>query len=102
LATGASDDSRALVPRHWIFGGSGTVAGTLLGWLSLAILNNGLTRISEYRIFDQSVSSVARELSGMLTGVLLIAALAIGTVMKTLAVRRTLKQSLGNTNPTHS
>ena len=85
-----------------IFGGSGTVAGTLLGWLSLAILNNGLTRISEYRIFDQSVSSVARELSGMLTGVLLIAALAIGTVMKTLAVRRALKQSLGNTNPTHS
>jgi hypothetical protein len=70
--------------------------------LSLAILNNGLTRISEYRIFDQSVSNVARELSGMLTGVLLIAALAIGTVMKTLAVRRTLKQSLGNTNPTHS
>lgn len=85
-----------------IFGGSGTVAGTLLGWLSLAVLNNGLTRISEYRIFDQSVSSVARELSGMLTGVLLVAALAIGTVVKTLAVRRALKQSLGNTNPTHS
>ncbi len=85
-----------------IFGGTGTVAGTLLGWLSLAILNNGLTRISEYRIFDQSVSSVARELSGILTGVLLIAALAIGAVMKTLAVRRALKQSLGNTNPTHS
>jgi rhamnose transport system permease protein len=83
-----------------IFGGTGTVAGTLLGWLSLAILNNGLTRISEYRIFDQSVSSVARELSGMLTGVLLIAALAIGTVMKTLAVRRALKQSLGSSNPT--
>jgi rhamnose transport system permease protein len=85
-----------------IFGGSGTVAGTLLGWLSLAILNNGLTRISEYRIFDQSVSSVARELSGMLTGVLLIAALAIGTVMKTLAVRRALKQSLENSKATHS
>jgi rhamnose transport system permease protein len=85
-----------------IFGGTGTVAGTLLGWLSLAILNNGLTRISEYRIFDQSVSSVARELSGMLTGVLLIAALAIGTVMKTLAVRRALKQSPENSRPTHS
>jgi ribose/xylose/arabinose/galactoside ABC-type transport system permease subunit len=85
-----------------IFGGSGTVAGTLLGWVSIAILNNGLTRISEYRIFDQSVSSVSRELSGMLTGFLLIAALAIGTLMKTLAVRRSLKQSLGNTKPTHS
>ena len=85
-----------------IFGGSGTVAGTLLGWVSLAILNNGLTRISEYRIFDQSVPSVSRELSGMLTGFLLIAALAIGTLMKTLADRRSLKQSLGNTKPTHS
>jgi rhamnose transport system permease protein len=85
-----------------IFGGTGTVAGTLLGWLALAILNNGLTRISEYRIFDQSVSSVARELSGMLTGVLLIAALAIGTVMKTLAARRALKQSLENSKATHS
>lgn len=87
-----------------IFGGSGTVAGTLLGWVSLAVLNNGLTRISEYRIFDQSVASVSRELSGMLTGFLLIAALAIGTLMKTLAVRRALKQSLAEkpSKPIHS
>lgn len=77
-----------------IFGGSGTVAGTLLGWISLAILNNGLTRISDYRIFDQPVASVARELSGLLTGLLLLAALAIGASTKTLAVRRARKQSL--------
>lgn len=82
-----------------IFGGSGTVAGTLLGWIALAILNNGLTRISDYRIMDQPVASVARELSGLLTGLLLLAALAIGATMKTLAVRRARKQSLSKTTP---
>lgn len=87
-----------------IFGGSGTVTGTLLGWVSLAILNNGLTRISEYRILDHPIASVAQELSGMLTGFLLIAALALGSVMKTLAVRRALKQSLAAipSNPANS
>ncbi len=82
-----------------IFGGSGTVAGTLLGWVALAILNNGLTRISDYRIMDQPVASVARELSGLLTGLLLLAALAIGALTKTLAVRRARKQSLAKLTP---
>lgn len=77
-----------------IFGGSGTVSGTLLGWVSLAILNNGLTRISDYRIMDQTVASVARELSGLLTGLLLLAALAIGAATKNLASRRARRQSL--------
>ncbi len=76
-----------------IFGGSGSVCGTLLGWISLAILNNGLTRISSYKIFDQPVASVARELSGLLTGLLLLSALAIGALTKTLAVRRSRQQS---------
>ena len=76
-----------------IFGGSGTVGGTLLGWIALAILNNGLTRISDYRIMDQPVASVARELSGLLTGLLLLVALALGALTKTLAVRRARKQS---------
>jgi rhamnose transport system permease protein len=76
-----------------IFGGSGSVAGTLLGWLALAILQNGLTRISDYRILEQPVSAVARELYGMLTGVLLLAALALGAATKTLAARRARKQS---------
>lgn len=82
-----------------IFGGSGTLVGTLLGWVALAILNNGLTRISDYRIFDQPVASVARELSGLLTGLLLLAALAIGASTKTLAVRRARKQSLSKVTP---
>ena len=87
-----------------IFGGSGTVAGTLLGWVALAILNNGLTRISDYRIMDQPVASVARELSGLLTGLLLLAALAIGASTKTLAVRRARRQSLAKptSNPATS
>jgi len=82
-----------------IFGGSGTVAGMLLGWVALAILNNGLTRISDYRIFDQPVASVARELSGLLTGLLLLTALSLGALTKTLAVRRAGKQSFANTSP---
>lgn len=59
-----------------IFGGSGNVPGVALGWLALAILNNCLTRISDYEIMGEKISSVARELSGMLTGLLLLAALA--------------------------
>jgi rhamnose transport system permease protein len=85
-----------------IFGGSGSVAGTLLGWMALAILQNGLTRISDYRILDQPVSGVARELYGMLTGGLLLAALALGTATKTFAVRRARKQSSSNSSPNPS
>ncbi len=76
-----------------IFGGSGNVSGTMLGWIALAILNNGLTRISDYEILGEKVSSVARELSGLLTGLLLIAALALAICMKALAARRALKQT---------
>lgn len=74
-----------------IFGGAGNVSGTVLGWIALAILNNGLTRISDYEILGEKVSSVARELSGLLTGLLLLAALAVST--KTLALRRSRKQT---------
>jgi len=76
-----------------IFGGSGNVSGTVLGWIALAILNNGLTRISDYEIFGQKISSVARELSGLFTGLLLIAALALAIGMKALTARRSAKQT---------
>jgi len=76
-----------------IFGGSGNVSGTVLGWIALAILNNGLTRISDYEIFGEKISSVARELSGLLTGLLLIVALALAIGMKALAVRRSAQQT---------
>ena len=47
-----------------IFGGSGTVHGTLLGLAALALLQNGL------RLSDQPT-----ELAGILTGVLLLGAI---------------------------
>ena len=75
-----------------IFGGSGTVAGTLLGYLAIAILNNGLSRITAYQLFDQPIASIARELSGVLTGVLLLLALAVTPIAKNLASRRSRRQ----------
>ncbi|MCW1883796.1 ABC transporter permease [Luteolibacter flavescens] len=71
-----------------IFGGSGTIAGTLLGYLAIAILNNGLKRITAHEIFDRPISSVSNEMSGMLTGVLLLVALAAVPVLKSIAARR--------------
>lgn len=75
-----------------IFGGSGTVCGTLLGYIAVAILGNGLSRITAYQLFDQPISSIARELSGMLTGVLLIVALAVTPIARILATRRSRRQ----------
>ena len=71
-----------------IFGGSGTVAGTLLGYLAVAILNNGLKRITDFEVFGKTISSVSNEMSGMLTGLLLLLALAVIPITKALAARR--------------
>jgi ribose/xylose/arabinose/galactoside ABC-type transport system permease subunit len=54
-----------------IFGGVGTVHGTMLGVVAVALLTNGLSRIL-------SITNISRELSGMLTGALLVLALAGG------------------------
>jgi rhamnose transport system permease protein len=64
-----------------IFGGTGTVHGTLLGVAAVAVLANGLSRIL-------SIMSVSRELSGILTGALLLLALAAGALTKALSERR--------------
>jgi rhamnose transport system permease protein len=64
-----------------IFGGFGTVHGTLLGVAAVAILGNGLSRILE-------ISHISRELSGMLTGALLLLALAAGVLVKKWSERR--------------
>ncbi len=69
-----------------IFGGVGTVPGTLLGVAAIAILSNGLGRIP-------ALISVSRELSGMLTGALLLTALAGGALTKFLAERRQRRQA---------
>jgi rhamnose transport system permease protein len=68
-----------------IFGGIGSVHGTLLGVAALAVVNNGLTRVP-------SVMNVASELSGVLTGALLIAALSLGALPKQLAAWRARRQ----------
>jgi rhamnose transport system permease protein len=64
-----------------IFGGVGSVHGTLLGVAALAVLNNGLTRVPAFM-------NIASELSGVLTGALLIVALALGALPKHLAAWR--------------
>lgn len=64
-----------------IFGGTGSVHGTLLGVAALAVLTNGLTRVP-------GTMNVAGELSGVLTGVLLILALAAGALPRLLHERR--------------
>ena len=53
-----------------IFGGSGSVHGTLLGVAAIALLNNGLVH-----------ARAPREMAGMLTGLLLLLALSASTVV---------------------
>jgi rhamnose transport system permease protein len=74
-----------------IFGGVGSVHGALLGVAALAVLNNGLTRVP-------AVMNVASELSGVLTGALLIVALSLGTLPKQLAAWRARRQIAGHSS----
>lgn len=60
-----------------IFGGRGSVIGTILGWLAIAILQQGLT-----------LSDWPKELAGILTGALLIAAIVLNQLLVRLSARR--------------
>jgi ribose/xylose/arabinose/galactoside ABC-type transport system permease subunit len=64
-----------------IFGGVGSVHGTLLGVAAIAVLNNGLVHVRQ-----------PREMAGMLTGLLLILALSSSVIPKMLASLRSHRQ----------
>jgi rhamnose transport system permease protein len=65
-----------------IFGGIGSVHGTLLGVAAIAVLNNGLVHARQ-----------PREMAGMLTGALLLAALSASALPKLLAKIRPSRHS---------
>ena len=67
-----------------IFGGTGTVPGTILGVAAIAVLNNGLVH-----------ARLPREAGGVLTGVLLIATLTASVLPKRFASRRGSRQNAG-------
>ncbi len=69
-----------------IFGGIGSVHGTLLGVAAVAVLANGLSRIL-------SIMAISRELAGILTGALLLLALAAGALTKALSERRSKRSA---------
>jgi len=66
-----------------IFGGRGSVTGTLLGVAVVAVLKNGLPTLPAVIRLN-----AAEEMSGLLTGALLLIALALGTAPKLLSLRR--------------
>ena len=65
-----------------IFGGIGSVHGTVLGVAAIAVLNNGLVHARQ-----------PREVAGMLTGLLLVLALTSSTLPKLLATLRVRRQT---------
>jgi rhamnose transport system permease protein len=72
-----------------IFGGVGTIYGTLLGIVALAVLSNGIKRIPT--VLETGIGG---ELASLLTGALLLLALAAGALTKALSARRATAQSL--------
>jgi ribose/xylose/arabinose/galactoside ABC-type transport system permease subunit len=66
-----------------IFGGTGTVHGTLLGVAAIAVLKNGLACLPVVMQMN-----AAEEMSGELTGVLLLLALALPKILSNLRARR--------------
>ncbi len=66
-----------------IFGGVGSVHGTLLGVAAIAVLNNGLVHARQ-----------PREVAGLLTGLLLVVALAGPALAKMLVTRRSRRHTV--------
>jgi rhamnose transport system permease protein len=75
-----------------IFGGIGSVHGTILGVAAIAVLSNGLVHARQ-----------PREVAGILTGVLLLLALTASALPKILTSLRPRSQTLSsNTQPANS
>jgi rhamnose transport system permease protein len=75
-----------------IFGGIGSVHGTILGVAAIAVLSNGLVHARQ-----------PREVAGILTGALLLFALTSSTIPKLLTTLRSRHQTLpSNTQPANS
>ena len=75
-----------------IFGGIGSVYGTILGVAAIAVLSNGLVHALQ-----------PREVAGILTGFLLLLALAASALPKILTARLPRRQTLpSNTQPANS
>jgi len=75
-----------------IFGGIGSVHGTILGVAAIAVLSNGLVHAHQ-----------PRELAGILTGALLLLALTTSAIPKILTTLRSRHQTLpSNTQPANS
>ncbi len=73
-----------------IFGGSGSVHGTLLGVAAIAVLKNGLACLPVVMRMN-----AAEEISGLLTGALLLLALTGSVLPKMLSTFRSRRQSVG-------
>jgi rhamnose transport system permease protein len=75
-----------------IFGGIGSVHGTIIGVAAIAVLSNGLVHAHQ-----------PRELAGILTGGLLLLALTASALPKILTTLRPRSQTLpSNTQPANS
>jgi ribose/xylose/arabinose/galactoside ABC-type transport system permease subunit len=71
-----------------IFGGTGSVVGTLLGVAAIAVLKNGLACLPAVMRLN-----AAEEMAGLLTGALLLLALAAGILPRMLAHRRARRRA---------
>ena len=71
-----------------IFGGTGTVHGTLLGVAAIAVLKNGLACLPVVMRMN-----AAEEMSGLLTGALLLLALTASVLPKTLSSFRSQRHA---------
>jgi rhamnose transport system permease protein len=77
-----------------IFGGRGSVTGTLLGVAVIAVLKNGLGTLPVVIRLN-----AAEELAGLGTGALLLAALALGALPKCLSAWRSRRHNPAPLSP---